>query len=66
MTRRFSRPLTRHCWSTTASGSLSVPILQVPDMCCEVDTVRSSQLFKDSSDSRSAEVGSIISLTMSA
>ena len=27
MTRRFSRPLTRHCWSTTANGSSVRPHL---------------------------------------
>jgi hypothetical protein len=29
-TRRPSMPRTRHSWSTTAIGSLSGPILQVP------------------------------------
>ena len=32
-TRRFSRPLTRQYWSTTAIGSESGPILQVPEIC---------------------------------
>ncbi len=31
-TRRPSTPLTFRCWSTTVSGSLSGPILQVPEM----------------------------------
>ena len=32
-TRRFSRPLTRQYWSTTAIESESGPILQVPEIC---------------------------------
>ena len=38
-TKRFSTPLTRQCWSTTAMGSLSGPILQVPETWRAVPTV---------------------------
>ena len=64
VTRSPSMPRTRQRWSTTASGSSSVPILQVPEMCCEVVTLRSSQLSSVSSVSKSAASGSISRLTM--
>ncbi len=49
-------PFTRHCWSTTAMGSESGPILQVPETwravptVCRIQRSRSSSLANISSD----------------
>ena len=65
-TRSPSRPWTFPCWSTTAIGSDAGPILQVHEMCCEVVTSRCSHASRASSDSRSASVGAVRSVRMSA
>src|SRR5215470_11479194 len=42
-TRSPSSPYTRQYWSTTARGSEAAPILQVPEICCVVLTLRRNQ-----------------------
>ncbi len=64
-TRSPSRPRTPPNWSTTAMGSLSGPILHVPETWWEVPALRMSQASRASSDANSVSVGVTRSITMS-
>ena len=50
-------PFTRHCWSTTAMGSESGPILQVPDTWRDEPMDLRIQLSKASSLASISSVG---------
>src|SRR5215510_9129280 len=63
-TRRFCRPCTWPCWSTTAMASEAGPILQVPEICWPVVTSRNRYSFNASSLANSASVGSMRSAMM--
>src|ERR1700724_1642630 len=56
-THNPSMPLTLQYWSTTASGSASGPILQVPDTCLAVPAVWRIQRSKASSLARMSAAG---------
>src|SRR5215831_5299342 len=56
-TRSPSSPYTRQYWSTTAIGSEAGPILQVPEICCVVLTLRRSQASSALSEASSWSLG---------
>src|SRR2546428_517881 len=58
-TRRPSRPYTRQYWSTTARGSEADPILQVPEICCEVVTFCRNQASSASSEASACALGAL-------
>src|SRR5258708_19832265 len=50
LTRSASTPPTRNSASTTASGSLSIPILQVPTACCVIAPLPRTNCSRSASD----------------
>ena len=64
-TRNPSNPRTWQYWSKTAIGSESGPILQVPEICWVVVTLRNSHWSRVSSETRSSAVGVMHSSIMS-
>src|SRR6516162_7608090 len=58
-THKLSTSLTLQYWSTTAIGSVSGPILQVPDTCIAVPTVWLIQRSRASSLARMSFAGRI-------